>query len=330
MTELKLTEANLVHLQKFQSLLPQVRHYIRQLSPAHWPALSSVLSNLTERPLGSLSILPLASCAAVGGDPQTAIPVAAAWEVLNLAMRILDDLQDQDRQSGLWAEVGAARAFNLSAGLYALCNQLLAQAPWSDACHRKITQTFAQTGLRLLSGQERDLQGSAPTFEDYWQIMQAKNAAAFAMVCEAGALCGTEQPDYFKACRQFGYHLGMVLQLFDDLQGMWEPIGIGDLAMGKMTFPLLYGLCLEHPAQAELQRIWASSNLQAQRDRIISLLDQLQTREFMVWTALQEQQQAVEALAACPGEEGKMALVAYVTTIFRHIEAILPASNETV
>ncbi|MFE4105185.1 polyprenyl synthetase family protein [Almyronema epifaneia] len=329
MTALKLTEANLAHLQMFQALLPQVRQYIQQLCPAHWPAFTSLLSRVIDQPLGSLAILPLASCAAVGGDPQTAIPVAAAWEVLNLAMRILDDLEDQDRPDSLWAEVGEARAFNLSAGLYALCNELLVQAPWPDACHRKISQIFAQTGLRLLSGQDRDLQGTAETFEDYWQIMQDKNAAAFAMACEAGALCGTTQPELLTACREFGEHLGMALQLFDDFQGMWEPIGLGDLAMGKITLPLLYGLRLEHPGRAELQQICESGNFQVQRDRILSILDQLQTREFIVWTALQEKQQAVEALSICPGEPGVTALVAYATTIFKHIDTVLPANRDS-
>lgn len=187
MANFSLTDRDITDLQIFQELLPEVRSYIRQYAPSDWPEFRSILSAVTDEPLSALAILPLASCAAVGGNPQDAIPVSAAWVVLSLAMRILDDLQDQDRPDALWATVGLARSFNFTAALYALSNDLLAQAVWPGALYRVINQHFARTGLRLLSGQDRDLCGTTLTIEDYWHTIEDKNASAFVLVCTAGA-----------------------------------------------------------------------------------------------------------------------------------------------
>ena len=154
MANLSLTDRDIADLQIFQELLPEVRSYIRQYAPSDWPEFRSILGAVTDEPLTALAILPLASCAAVGGNPQDAIPVSSAWVVLSLGMRILDDLQDRDRPDALWATIGLSRSFNFTAALYALSNNLLTQAKWSAELYRVINQHFAQTGLQLLNGQD--------------------------------------------------------------------------------------------------------------------------------------------------------------------------------
>jgi geranylgeranyl diphosphate synthase type I len=323
MADLTLTEDKLAGLEEFQALLPDVRHYIYQHAPLDWTELMSVLSVVIDEPLGPLSLLPLASCAAVGGNPRTAIPLAAAWEVLHLAMRILDDLQDRDCTNGLWAAVGLSHAFNYSAALYTLCNELLAQAPWSAELYRTINQTFTQAALRLLAGQDRDLRGETRTLEDYWRTIEGKNAMAFSFICAAGAICGTEDAVLIEACRTFGHHLGLALQLFDDFEGLWEPSGLSDLAMGKITLPIIYGISVEHEERSELQALVNDNNLAAHADRIRTILDKIHTRDFMIWAALQERKRALASLTPCQGQDGVTVLNAYVTTIFANIKDIL-------
>jgi geranylgeranyl diphosphate synthase type I len=318
-----LPDDNLACLETFQALLPEVREYICQHAPLDWHELMSVMSVIVDEPLGPLSILPLASCAAVGGDPRGAIPVAATWEVLSLAMRILDDLQDRDRPDGLWAKVGLSRAFNFSASLYALCNKLLVQAPWPAKQYRAINRNFTQEVLRLAAGQDRDLCGETRTIEDYWHTIEEKNARAFAWACAAGALCGSDNAELVDSCRSYGQHLGIALQLFDDFEGLWEPSGMGDLEMGKITLPLVYGMSVAHERRDDLRRLVQNGQLAAQADRIHTILDDIHTREFMIWTALQEREQALAAIALCPGESGVTTLTAYITVIFANIEEIL-------
>jgi geranylgeranyl diphosphate synthase, type I len=265
----------------------------------------------------------LASCAAVGGDPEVAVPAAAAWEVLNLGIRILDDLQDQDTADGLWARVGVPRAFNFSAALYAFCNELLVRAAWPAEQYRAISRTFTLEAMRLAAGQDQDLRGETHTVDDYWRTIKDKNASAFALACAAGSLCGTGVPTLVEACRTFGNHLGLALQLFDDFEGLWEPSGRGDLEMGKITLPVLYGLGVEHDRRDELRRLVYDGDTAAHADRVRAILDGIHAREFVIWTALQEREQAIAALAPCPGKVGISALKAYVTAIFARIENVL-------
>jgi geranylgeranyl diphosphate synthase, type I len=321
--DFSLVDRNIIDLQLFQGLLPKVRCYIQQYTPSDWPEFRTILSPVTDEPLSALAILPLASCAAVGGNPEDAIPVSAAWVVLGLAMRILDDLQDQDRSDALWARIGLARSFNFSAALYALCSDLLAQAAWPPELYRVINQHFTQAGLRLLSGQDRDLCGLTLTLQDYWQTIEDKNASAFVLACTAGAVCGTNDPKLIDACRLFGYHLGLALQLFDDFEGIWGQSGLGDLAIGKITLPVIYGLSINHPNQDELRSLVNNHNLAAEANRVREILDQIHTRDLIIWAALKEREEAIKSLSPCSSQAGVTALIAYITTLFTHIDEVL-------
>ena len=323
MSELTLTEDGLSFLEPIQALLPEVRQYIRRHQPRNWPEMAPVLGPVADRPLGPLGMLPLASCAAVGGDPREAVPVAAAWVVLNLATRILDDVQDKDRVGALWTQVGEARAFNFSGALLALSAHMLASAPWSADTYRAITQAYFDGVLHLAAGQDRDLQGQTRTIEDYWRTIEAKNASVFALACLAGALCGTSDQRLVRACQTYGYHLGLALQLFDDLEGLWEPSGLSDLAVGKITLPVIYGLSVEHVGRDELRELVRRDDVAHCVGRVKSILDAIHTRDFVVWAALQERDRAVAALAVCPGQAGVTALVGYATAIFAHVDSIV-------
>ena len=125
------------------------------------------------------------------------------------------------------------------------------------------------------------------------------------------------------ACRTFGYHSGLALQLFDDFEGLWGESGLGDLAMGKITLPVIYGLNVAHNRRDELQKLIDDRSMAAESERIREILDLIHTREFMIWAALQEREKALAALESCPGQQGVTALTAYITTIFTNIEDVL-------
>lgn len=125
------------------------------------------------------------------------------------------------------------------------------------------------------------------------------------------------------ACRTFGYHLGLALQLFDDFEGIWGESALGDLVIGKITLPVIYGLNVAHKRRDELQKLINDGSLTTESKRICEILDEIHTRDFMIWAALQERDKAVMALESCPGQQGVTALTAYVTTIFAHFEDVL-------
>ncbi len=310
----------------FGDLLPEVREVVRREAPRDWPELRRVLGPVADHPLGPRPTLPLAACAAVGGDPRAAREVAATWEVVAQAGGILDDLQDGDR-SGLGARVGPGRAFNFSAALLAYGALLLSRLPLPPLRVLALQREFHRETLHLLAGQDLDLTGKTATLDDYWATITGKTARAFAWACGAGARCGTEDPAAVDACRGFGLHLGLALQVLDDLQGIWEPVGRGDLHAGKVTLPLLYGLEMDHPGREELQEMVRERRLPEEAGRVVELLDAIGTREFLVWTALQERERSLAALAPLrtagdPHPSGVEALVDYATMILRHAGGI--------
>ncbi|MEP0546757.1 MAG: polyprenyl synthetase family protein [Rhodothermales bacterium] len=319
---LELSDDALERLESLRTLLPDVRAFVRDHTPKHWPMLTDVIESAMDEPLEPPAVLPLASCSAVGGDPAAAVPVSAAWTVLGMAIRVLDDVQDQDRSDALWAQVGPARAFNLSAGLFSLSLRLLAEG-YEPEVHQRLARVFTGEGLRLAAGQDRDLQGAAPSLEEHWQTFEEKNARAFVLACEAGAHCGTQEPSSVRACAQYGLHLGNVLQVFDDVQGLWAPDGVGDLAIEKATLPLYYGLSFEHDDRDRLAAWKDAGVLHENAPAVVAILDRLDARAFMMWTALQERTRAYDALVPCPGVAGTQALRAYVTVPFAELESLV-------
>jgi geranylgeranyl diphosphate synthase, type I len=310
---------DLDQLDDLRALYPQVRDHVARLVP-DWPEARTALGQILDRPLTPLALLPLASAGAVGGDPALAVPVAAAWCVVNVSIRLFDDLQDQDRPRGYWAELGVPRASNLAAGLLALSYRVLGANTWPERRHRAVTQLWSDELIRLAAGQDADLRGDARTLDDYWRMIAEKNARAYAMACGCGALAATDEVDAVAACHGYGYQLGIGLQLLDDLEGLWQPDGAGDLAAGRLTLPVLYGLEVEHPRRAELEAVVGGGRLAAEVDRVRDILDAIGTRRFLMWAALRQRDRAFDALALLPPSAGKIALHAYGAMFFAPLE----------
>jgi geranylgeranyl pyrophosphate synthase len=237
-------------------------------------------------------ILPLASAAATGGKPEKALSVAAACGFLIVATRWFDDVQDRDRKESLWREVGPGRAVNLAATALTVAWSALAGES-KEALH-----AFGRYTVVLARAQDLDLMsGTARTLDDYWQLMRGKTGAALALACEAGALAARpERVQDAELCGSFGEHLGVLMQILDDLDGAFHPDGIGDLAAGKVTLPVLYGLAIDHEAREELDEIVHCGLLPACAERALAILQTIDTREFLVWNALDERRRALACL----------------------------------
>lgn len=318
------SKGTLSQIDQFKALLPAVREDILRGVPAYWPELRQLVESAVRVPMSPMAILPLASCDAVGGDSRHAVPVAAAGMMLTLFVRILDDLQDRDKPDALWSILGSSRTYNYSAAIYTMWSEILLQAPLPTQCYRNITRGFIQTALHMAYGQDYDLRGDTKTIESYWRCIEGKTASAYALACSSGAMVATDVPSLVNACHQFGRHLGLAIQIFDDLEAIWQPQGLSDIALGKITLPVIHGLTVDHPHRGELVRLLRSVDVKGHEERIKDILDQIHTRDFMVWAALREREQALKYLEPCPGEAGVAALTAYVTSIFAHIEELLP------
>jgi geranylgeranyl pyrophosphate synthase len=307
-----------------KSLYPAVRDILWNATPEYWPELSSLVEQLVEGALIPEIILPLAACKAAGGEAKDAVHVSAALVAAASSLRILDDLEDQDRPERLWNQVGPARAWNYAAALQSMSFEILAQARLAPDVVHRIISTFTDAFLHVAYGQDRDLIGDTRSIEDYWATVAEKIAYAYATGCTTGAMMATDSRELIRACGDFGFHLGFVIQVVNDMESIWSPDGETDLKQGKVTLPLLYGLTSDHPERSELVSLVAADEIASNVERIKEILDSIDTRSFLLWSALKEREQALEAISICPDLEGKEALEAYVTGLFGDIEPLLP------
>jgi geranylgeranyl pyrophosphate synthase len=310
-----------------KSLYPAVRDILWNATPEYWPELRDLVEELFGDALIPEVILPLAACKAAGGEAKDAVHVSAALVAAASSLRILDDLEDQDRPDRLWNQVGPARAWNYAAALQSMSFDVLAQASLAPDLVHSIISTFTDAFLHVAYGQDRDLIGDTRSIEAYWATVAEKVAYAYATACTAGAMIATDNRDLIRACGDFGFHLGFVIQVVNDMESIWSPDGETDLKQGKVTLPLLYGLTSDHSQHSELVSLVKADEIASSGERIKEILDSIDTRSFLIWSALKEREQALEAISICPDPEGKEALEAYVTGLFGDIESLLPEES---
>lgn len=312
-----------------KSLYPEVQEVIKKAVPSGWPGLEKVMEFLWTKPLCTEAMLPLASCRAVGGTSADAVHVTAAVVSFVAALRIFDDIGDQDRANGLWKQVGIARAWNYAAALHVHCFRILNMAPLPPDLVRSLIQLFVDSSFELAAGQDRDLAGLTKTIDDYWLTAEMKSGCPYGLACTAGAMTGTRDGNLIQSCALFGHHLGLVKQIFNDMESIWEPHGLSDIEGGKVTLPVVYGINLEHARRDELLSLVKHDAIAQNAGEVKDILDGIDTKEFLIWAALQEREKALAALGDCPDTHGRMALEAYITGMFGDIDSLLlrTASN---
>lgn len=308
-------------------LYPQVKQFLLSQLPSSWSQLSQLADLWFEETIIPEIIPVLASCKAVGGDPQQAIAVAAAILATEISIRILDDLQDQDRPHALDQSVGVACALNYADAFKTVGFKVMGDLALNNvAIGVKLYNTFIDGYFQVLKGQDRDLKGISNTWENYWQTVEMKTGAGYGTASALGAIVGTNQEELINSCRIYGYHLGLAIQIFNDLEGVWFPDGKSDLDRGKITLPLLYGLTCEHSQQEELLIIVKDARIAFKAEKIRTILDQIDTRNYLVWMAMKHRELALEAIENCPNQEGKEALEARFTAMFSNVEDLTESS----
>ena len=209
------------------------------------------------------SLLPLLICQFVGGDIETAVPLAAAWNLFHLAANIFDDIEDEGVVAGPHGAMPLAEAVNAATALLFLAQAAL--DPLSEIGDSlslpELRRELNQTGIQICVGQHQDLvEMGKPdvSLDTYWQIAGAKSGRFFGWASRAGAVIGGGSPSQVVGCDRYGYNLGVLLQIFDDWTGLSPNKGVNDLALGKRTLPVIYALAV---APSE------------QRRRLMTLLD---------------------------------------------------------
>ncbi len=208
----------------------------------------------------SLTNLPVLCCQASGGSAQQAIPVTAAWQLLHLAAQVLDDIEDGEPEYAFWATLSAPQVLNVATGLIFAAQRALSGLPRlgvSASLVLDILDDFGRTILRMCAGQHADLAVQKTvdlSLEQYRAIVAAKSGDFFALACRAGVMLGTEDAHRVARYSAFGYNVGVLIQISDDLIGLQESDRRSDLVAGQQTLPIVYALSVAPPRQRETLR----------------------------------------------------------------------------
>src|SRR4029078_4262217 len=151
------------------SMQIKVKEYLLAQLPDYWPEVTSIAAPLIEEAVSPEVIIPISCCKAVGGDPDEMIELAAGLMSVMMSVRILDDLQDRDKDNGLYRKVGSARAFNYSFAFMTLGYKIFNEIKCDEQIKKRILSNFNDGGLITLAGQDRDLQGINTSWDDYWK-----------------------------------------------------------------------------------------------------------------------------------------------------------------
>ncbi len=212
------------------------------LTPAYGDALTAALALpgniLSHDPDACWARIVLTCRTAAGGRWEQAVPIAAAVELFMVALDLLDDAEDCE-ENAIQASLGLARALNVSTGLLFLAHQGLL-----DAAEGSAMRILLAAGLRACGSQDADLTSTTDrpaTLSTAMDISAGKSATLVAAICRLGALCAGADETVQDIYARFGWHVGLVKQLANDIAGI-RPAAVGktDRALGRPTLPLTY------------------------------------------------------------------------------------------
>jgi geranylgeranyl diphosphate synthase type I len=255
------------------------------------------------RPLGAASggkrirpMLCLLACAAVGGDPETAIPAAAGLELLHNFSLLHDDIEDNSdtrrHRPTAWTIFGLPLALNAGDSMFGLAHLAFQRLPGrgvAPATALAALGIFDEMCRSLTDGQYLDMSFETRldvTVDEYFAMIDGKTAALLAASPAIGALIGGAMPQVTGAYRRFGRALGLAFQLQDDVLGIWGDesetgkSAASDILTRKKSLPVVYALADEWVG-GELRRLYEGPAFTAEDvPTVLALLDKARAREY--------------------------------------------------
>jgi len=273
--------------------------------------------------------LVLRSCEAVGGDPDAAVPFAAALEVLHNFTLIHDDIMDNDElRRGVqtvharWGiPIAIASGDLLFAKVYEAITTATATLPYSrvKACIERVTEA----AIAICEGQVLDV--SFPRLgdvseEDYYFMVGGKTAALFKACAEVGAIVGGGGPEEIERLGGFAWNAGIAFQLIDDYLGatadeetLGKPVG-SDLREGKKTLIIIHALSHAAPDEkAKIERVLGAEDASpSDMEAAAALLRSLGSLSYTLERAREYAEKAKQTLKPLPDSEAKRDLLELV------------------
>ena len=195
---------------------------------------------------------------ATGGDPNQALPAAAAIELVHNFSLVHDDIEDRSPlrrgRPTVWKVWGVPQAINVGDALFALAHLAAQRLAERGVPPRRVLtalEILDEACLALTEGQYLDLSFENRMdvdVEQYLTMIRRKTAALFSTAAQLGALVAGSDPESIARYRRFGENLGLAFQIVDDILGiLGDPQVTGkpaadDIRQRKKTLPIVCAL----------------------------------------------------------------------------------------
>ena len=201
-------------------------------------------------------LLVLLSCHACGGDWRTALPAAAAVELVHNFSLIHDDIQDRSEvrrgRPTVWVKWGEAQAINAGDAMLTVAHLEILQLEesYNHQIVNSAVKDLQSACLKLTRGQHLDIafeQEKELSIELYWQMIEGKTSALLTACFLIGALLAGSTEDVLLGMTEYGNTVGAAYQVQDDWLGIWGDMAVtgkssmSDLISKKKTYPVLLG-----------------------------------------------------------------------------------------
>ncbi|MCH5195135.1 MAG: polyprenyl synthetase family protein [Oscillospiraceae bacterium] len=201
-------------------------------------------------------------CRVCGGEPETALPVACAIEMMHTFSLIHDDLPCMDNDDLRRGKPSCHKAFGEATAL--LAGDALAIMPFEIIAKAGLKKTISENAALKISvmlgelagfggmigGQTIDLENEhkQPPVAEILEMYRMKTGALLEFCCKAGCVAADAGAKEQLAAGSFGQRLGLAFQITDDIlditsdeKTLGKPIG-SDRENEKYTYVSAVGL----------------------------------------------------------------------------------------
>lgn len=201
-------------------------------------------------------------CRVCGGEPEAALPVACAIEMMHTFSLIHDDLPCMDNDDLRRGKPSCHKAFGEATAL--LAGDALAIKPFEIIAQAGLRKTISQDAALKISallgelagfggmigGQTVDLENEnkQPPVSVILEMYRMKTGALLEFCCRAGCIAAGAGAKEQLAAGSFGQRLGLAFQITDDIlditadeKTLGKPVG-SDARSGKFTYVTAVGL----------------------------------------------------------------------------------------
>ena len=302
---------------KFAIYKDRVNQYIETILP---PASTSEPKNLYAPIHYAMAgsgkrlrpILLLLACETLNGRVETALPAAAAVELMHNYTLVHDDIMDRDTtrrgRPTVHCKWDTDIALLSGDGLLTLAYRSLLRT--SSPNIQRVAQVFTDGLIELCEGQchDHDFEHAVSvTMKQYLHMIRQKTARFFSICTEMGALLAGAPDAQVSLVRQFGENLGLAFQIQDDLFDITVSQAVlgkdfgSDVKRRKRTFLYVHTMTFGKPAHRDaLQQIFRKTEITdsevLRAQQIFNDAGALAAAEAALQEHLQEAQQCLQRL----------------------------------